>query len=79
VLILQVSLRDRLRDEYTELVEHLRVTGCSVEARAVADREEAWWFADGRGGAAEARAGTRTLVNATVDWFVDQLRRGQPA
>lgn len=73
VQILQVSLDNKLRGEYASLAEHLKAVGCSVDARIIADKEEAWWFADGRGPADESRPGTQALVAATTAWLLKHL------
>ena len=78
VLILQISPEGGLRSEYSSLVTELRSLGFAATAEVIADKEEAWWFADGRGEAAEARVGARALVNLTTEWFVARFGEARP-
>ena len=76
IQILQVSLDTRLRGEYVSLAERLEAGGCEVQRRVIADKEEAWWFVDGRAGVDEHGPGETKMVEATTEWFVQHLRGG---
>jgi pimeloyl-ACP methyl ester carboxylesterase len=73
VLIVQISPETDLRGDLATLVAGLKGRGFPMTAEVIADKEEAWWFADGRGEAAEARPGAKALVSITSQWFVSRF------
>ena len=76
IQILQVSLDARLRGDYVSLAERLEAGGCEVQRCVIADKEEAWWFVDGRPGDDEHGPGESKMVEATTEWFLQHLHGG---